>query len=147
MEHCNGIYDHSRKCVLARYGQRISGAESCLIVALFDNPPSDPARNALEKSAEALGWGNDAVAFVETDGIDPPELLWMVEGMDPVAVVLAGRASARSFFAANRMPYCNDDSPRVLCREIRQIPDFEKLMETPDGKQRIWAILKTLPHA
>ncbi|MGN0262323.1 MAG: hypothetical protein ACI4B9_05710 [Eggerthellaceae bacterium] len=146
MEHGSGIYDFARKSVISRFSQHIHGAESGLIAALFATAPSPQAQNALEKSALAIGWGSEAVCFVETDMLEPSDLLQIVEGMDPVAVVLASASSAQAFFAAYHLQPVEEERLSVLCREVRIIPRFEELMETPDGKQRIWAALKTLPR-
>lgn len=146
MEHGNGIYDFPRKSVFSRFPQHVHGAESGLIAALFPIEPSPQAQNALEKSALALGWGAEAVCFVKTDGLDTQELLQIVEGIDPVAVVIASARSAQAFFAAYHMQPTEAESFTALCREVRLIPCFDRLMESPEGKQRIWAVLKTLPR-
>lgn len=146
MEHSSGIYDFARRSAISRFSGHIHGAESGLIAALFPSAPSPQARNALEKSALALGWGSEAVCFVETGGLEPSDLLQLIEGIDPVAVVLAGESSAQAFFAANHTQHFEGECLTVLCREVRLIPRFEELMETPDGRQRIWAVLKTLPR-
>lgn len=146
MEHGNGIYDFPRKSIFSRFPQHVRGAESGLIAALFSDVPSPQAQNALEKSASALGWGAEALCFVETDGLDPSDLLQIIEGIDPVAIVLASESSARAFFSAYHMQPAEGTCFTALCREARLIPRFEELMKSPDGRQRIWAALKTLPR-
>ena len=146
MEHGNGIYDFPRINAFSRFSRHLHGAESGLIAALFPAEPSPRAQNALEKSALALGWGAEAVCYVETDGLDAQELLQIIEGIDPVAVVIASASSAQAFFAAYHLQPIGNERFTALCREVRSIPCFEELMESPDGRQRIWAVLKTLPR-
>ena len=78
--------------------------------------------------------------------LDAQELLQIIEGIDPVAVVIASASSAQAFFAAYHLQPIGNERFTALCREVRSIPCFEELMESPDGRQRIWAVLKTLPR-
>lgn len=147
MENSTGIYDHSRKLIRSRYGDRIHGSSESLILGISHRGLSESAEGALVKSAQSLNWGGNAVAFARTDGLAPGELMELVEGLDPVAVVIADEESAQAFFLAYRIEATQAPAFRVLGREIRLVTRFESLMKTLNGKQQIWATLKTLPRA
>ena len=70
----------------------------------------------------------------------------LVEGLDPLCIVIADRASGAVFSKAYQERCPLDAAGRVLGRSIVAFTSFASLLETPADKQRAWALLKTLPR-
>lgn len=147
MEGNTGIYDYSRRLVTERYEGRIHGAREALILGLSCERLPEDVEEALRKSVHSLGWGDDSASFALVEGLSPNEAFELIEGLDPVAIVIADEGAARIFFAAYRIGETSAPAFRVLGREIRLVPEFAKLINTLNGKQKIWSVLKTLPRA
>ena len=143
MDSTSNIYGYSRHEMLREHGARISGSQSGLFLALCKADLVADARVALTKSAESLGFGPDGATFLavdEPDLLSSESLMRVVEGLDPLCIVLADQQAAALFAEA----YCIILPAQAS--EIRLLPQLEEMMATPAGKQLAWAALKTLPH-
>ncbi len=78
--------------------------------------------------------------------LDGDALRMLVEGLDPLCIVIADRASGAVFSKAYQERCPLDAAGRVLGRSIVAFTSFASLLETPADKQRAWALLKTLPR-
>lgn len=143
-----GPYSAGRAHVFRAYGQFISGNDAGLFVVLAGADCTDAAREALAKSAQALGYGADGVTFVSVAGqeLSGDALYEVVEGLDPIALVCAGEEATRLFSQAYRLQAAPHAAQRVQGREVRLLPQIAQNMETPQGKQLVWHALKSLPR-
>ena len=149
MDSTSNIYGYSRHEMLREHGARISGSQSGLFLALCKADLVADARVALTKSAESLGFGPDGATFLavdEPDLLSSESLMRVVEGLDPLCIVLADQQAAALFAEAYCIILPAQASFRTFGREIRLLPQLEEMMATPAGKQLAWAALKTLPH-
>ncbi len=143
------IYGYSRERMLREYRTHVSGAEASLFLAICASTLSDEAKLALTKSAESLGYGPDGATFLLVDvpaELSPDQLSTIVEGLDPLCIVLADAQAASLFAQAYRIALPSRAAMRAFGREVRLLPQLGELMKTPAGKQRAWAALKTLPR-
>lgn len=108
------------------------------------------ARTAIAKSAEALGYGPAGATFLclkEEDGsLDPDQLFQAIEGLDPLCVVAVDAEAAHACAQAYRAEISPQVRCRVFGRETRAFDNLESMLESPEGKQRVWSLLKTLPR-
>lgn len=94
----------------------------------------------------AGGDGASAPIAPTAPTLDGDALRMLVEGLDPLCIVIADRASSAVFSKAYQERCPLDAAGRVLGRSIVAFTSFASLLETPADKQRAWALLKTLPR-
>ena len=142
----SNIYEANGSLVWDLYADYVSGSHSTLACAIGSREASEAARHALESSMAALGYGG-ALAFVTLDVDDIPlgdvDLFTLVEGIDPLAIVATDAAAAARLARAYRQ---NIEACRIFCRNGVAFRDLDGMLETPEGKQRAWALFKKLPH-
>lgn len=143
-----GPYSAGRAAVLGAYESCISGNDAGLFVVVFGPDCGDASREALCKSASALGYGPDGVTFVDLSArsLSAAELYEVLEGLDPIVVVCAGAEAVRQFSEAYRCQVAPHAAQRVQGREVRAFPQIDGQMESNEGKQAVWRALKSLPH-
>lgn len=124
----------------------MSGAHAGLICVVGTEPPSQPARDALESSAKALGYGDGAITFVVAEELEQHALFTLIEGLDPLCIVAADGRCAALLGQAYRTSVPAGKATRLLGRTAVAFLDFESLLETPKDKQIAWALLKKLPR-
>lgn len=142
------MFEVTGESVLTLYGSHLTGTPASTLLVLSEKPLSDEAREALEKSAASLEFGEAPVAqaVLEGDGarLGAEDVRTILEGIDPVAVVAADAFAGETLSAAYRTPITLDAANRLLGRTAVVFEDFEALMKTPADKQRAWALLKKL---
>lgn len=94
----------------------------------------------------AGGDGASAPTAPTAPTLDGDALRMLVEGLDPLCIVIADHASGAVFSKAYQERCPLDAAGRVLGRSIVAFTSFASLLETPADKQRAWALLKTLPR-
>jgi hypothetical protein len=149
MNDARNIYAHDRSRVWDEFAANLSGSREGLFVAVCTASTSEEARTAIVKSAQALGYGADGVTFVTIDAtgtrLTAPQLIDIVESMDPLCVVAADAGSTLLVAEAAQKLVEPNEPTRLNGREVRAFDDLNDLMQTPAGKQKAWALLKTLP--
>lgn len=78
--------------------------------------------------------------------LTPHDLLTIIEAIDPLCVVLADHESTKAASAGYNVALSLEAKERLLGRGCCCFENFEDLLTTPEGKQKAWACLKTLPH-
>lgn len=152
----NNIYEVNARSVLDIYGSyiRATGGETLLAVSM--EPLSARAEEALLKSAAGLGFGARALAFVALDSFDPEsadgemtlgpaDTFALVEGLDPLSVIVADSQAASVFGHAFRVPVSLDAFSRAAGRAVVAFRSFDSMLDDPSEKQRAWALLKKIP--
>ena len=142
-------YAYSRQCMLRSFRAHITGASSCLFCVVRTGQLSEDATYALVKSAESLGYGPDGATFITIDAQEPlsaSKLFRLVEGIDPLCIVVADAPSLHLFEQAYHETLPPQPVARVFGREVRLLPTLGELVQSPAGKQQAWAALKTLPR-
>ncbi|EOS50404.1 hypothetical protein D5273_05370 [Enterorhabdus caecimuris] len=142
------MFEVTGESVLVLYGSHVTGTPASTLMVLSATTLSAAAQGALEKSATSLEFGNAPLVLVVAEAdegkLGAEDVRTIVEGLDPVALVAADALSAELLSAAYRMPVALDASNRLLGRTAVIFEDFEGMMDTPEGKQRAWALLKKL---
>lgn len=131
------------------FGGWLDGPRQATLLAISQGQLSDLARNALERTFEALGWGKDACTFLSwPPGMpDGNALFAAVEGLDPTVLVIADEDVGDLLGSSCRCPVPYDACARFFGRECCAFRSFERMLESPQLKQKAWACLKRLPRA
>ena len=161
----SNIYSASADEMRVVFDEYLSGPESCVVMALSARPLDAVARNAIGKSLESFGYGEDACTFatlfpkdgglaLESEGadgegagigLDAQALFLLVEALDPVCLICADAESAAVLGEAYRVSYGMDTPARVFGRSAVVFRDFAAMLQTDGGKQQAWRLLKSLP--
>ncbi len=155
----SNMYEANAQHALEQYGEFISGTGGEILLAISEDILSDEATQALDSSAAALGYGKRACAHltiqVPTGGataehsckaLNARDMMDIVEGLDPVAIVAADGNAAALLCEAYRVEPAYDEVLRILGRTVVAFRNFESMLETSADKQRAWALLKKLPQ-
>lgn len=144
----NNPYEFNARATLQLYGAFVEGRPGSTLAVVSGTPLSEAARKALEASAERLGFGRDACAWVvlsaEGENLGASDLHTLVEGLDPTAVVAADGDAASLLSQAFDATLVINAANRAACRTVVALSDFEAALEDPDAKQKAWAVLKKL---
>ena len=128
---------------------------SCITLILSMRPLGKPARTAIDNSLVALRLGDGGRIYAtllpihaEVEGADIPldaqSLFLLVEGLDPLRIIASDQASSKLLADAYRTPLPPDASVRIFGRPSAVFRNLERLIETDSGKQKAWALFKTL---
>lgn len=143
------MYTSGQDEARALFDAFIAGSTDNLLCAVASRELDAAAQEALNSTAEALGYGANAFTFVtlSSDGIelDPISLFTLLEGIDPLLVVFADDASRTLAETAYRCSIASHAESRLFGRPAVAFQDFSAMLATQDGKQRAWSLLKTLP--
>lgn len=142
------MFEVTGESVLTLYGANVTGTPTSTLLVISQAALSETALSALEKSATSLEFGAAPLAVLTVEGsegsVGAEDVRTIVEGLDPVALVVADAFAAELLSAAYRIPVTLDAPNRLLGRTAVIFEDFEALMETADDKQHAWALLKKL---
>ena len=152
----SNIYEAGAADIRALFEAYVDGNSSRIALALSESPLAQPARDAVEKSLAAFGYGNEACSFatlrpydptVEGGDIelDPQSIFLLVEALDPIMIVIADEKTARLVAQAYRAAYDLDAPARVFGRPTAVFRNLPELVSTDEGKQKAWRILKAFP--
>lgn len=169
----NTMYAIARNTMLEHYAHYVdnnSGANDFLFCVVSQVPLSATAKNALANSAQALGYSATGCFFVTlspvqtTPVLEPKQLFSLLEGIDPLVLVVADASAMHAIEQAYRLSHSAAHQEkegtarkqrsctlapytytRVLGRDTVSFSSFEDLLQTPQLKQKAWALLKKLP--
>lgn len=138
------------------FGDYLQGDATCYAFVMSSSTLSELARDAIEKSMQAFGYDEGGCAFTtltptgadaQADAItlDASAVFMLVEGLDPLFVIATDAQSCSALGAAYRSDVPLDSPTRLFGRPAAGFADLDQLLQTPQGKQRAWKVLKTLP--
>lgn len=151
----SNMYEVSLTEAWDRYGARLDGAFECPALVVSSTILPDQAKNALSSSIEALGYGKAACTFfvigaiaepAAADSLTDADLFSVIEGLDPLVLVIADEEAASACSRAYRNDVVVPDKGRLLGRDVVGFKNFAAMLETPQDKQRAWGLLKRLPR-
>ena len=142
------MFEVTGESVLTLYGSNVTGTPLSALMVVSETPVGEAALEALEKSAASLDFGSAPLALLVAESPDgklgAEDVRTIAEGLDPVALIATDAFAAELLSAAYRTPLTLDAPNRLLGRTALIFEDFEALMETPETKQKAWALLKQL---
>ena len=124
----------------------------CVVLAISSAPLGPLERNAIEKSLVALGFGEESCTYAllappsEDDAVrlDARALFLLVEGLDPLRIIAADAKTLDLLADAYRMTVAPDSAMRIFGRPSACFENLAVLLQTDAGKQKAWAVFKTL---
>lgn len=141
-------YESNARGVLQLYGAFVEGTPDCTLAVVSSAPLSQQARSALRASAERLGYGEDACAWIvlanEAGELGASDVLSVVEGLDPFGVVATDARAVAQLSAAFDTSMKVGASNRAACRTVAALADFEAALQDAEAKQKAWSVLKRL---
>ena len=145
------IYACTRDAIAKRFAAHFEGPRSALFLVVAEKNIEKAAREALDKSARALGW-DEGASFVwvqngEGGRLSQAELFEVIEGLDPLCVVLVGKDARELATASFQCDIPTLGHFRLFGREACAFDNFESLLASETGKQTAWALLRALPKA
>jgi hypothetical protein len=142
------MYEVSADTTLTLFSAFLEGSPASTLLVISTAPLPAAAREALAKSAIALNFGNAPVSFAtlksELGELGPGDLMTLIEGMDPLALIAADTTAAEKLSAAYHSPVQVETLNHLLGRPTLIFQDLAALMESAQGKQAAWALLKKL---
>lgn len=142
------MYEVNAESVLEAYASFVEGRPADTVLVASSEPLDETARTALARSTAQLGYGEGAIAWLRLTAegmtLGPQELATIVEGVDPLALVLADKDSISLFSRAYRCDLKADAATRVLGRRVAAFDGFSSMLGDDEAKQRAWALLKRL---
>lgn len=142
------IYEFNAELALERFGAFVDGDANDVLVAISSHTLGATAQNALEASAEQLGFGRDAWAWVVLDTgtsrLEASNLRMLVEGLDPIALVACDGSAASTLSEAYSTQMKMDSTNRIACRTVAAFNNFESMLTSNEAKQKAWRVLKEL---
>lgn len=140
-------YSYARARIWGERDDLLSGCRNGYVLVVSSRALSDDAHTALCKSMAALGYGTDACTYLVAtpQGLPPDACRSVVEALDPRILIAGDAAAADLLAAAYREPFPLLHQVHLFGRPARAFESIDRLMESQDGHQTIWAALKTLP--
>ena len=164
----SNIYGASAESMRELFADYVSGNDSSVILVIASTQPAASTQDALEKTFYALGFGHDACTYAqllpvmpaeeaenptsstssvdEPLALDPQALFLLVEGLDPICLVVCDTQAREALCATYRTTIEEDSPARIFGIQAAVFANLDALISTDDGKQKAWSILKLLPH-
>lgn len=148
-ESAENPYAISRHKVQEAYRVYLSGAGEGLFVTVSTSTLTANAHTALERTAEALGYGKEGTAFLTVDAaeptLSPTQLLAVIEGLDPLCIVICDKETVSLCAQTYRQDIPIARRIRLFGRDACAFDDLSGLIAYEQGKQQAWHLLKQLP--
>ena len=150
----SNMYRAATDEIRALFGDLVEGSGDETVLVASSTPLSEAARDAIMKSVSALGYGDQACAFVhiysKEDGslaLGADDLRTVVEGFDPLCLIITDKATSQLMATGYRQAIPPQGTCRVFGRDAVVFTAFESMLGTSEEKQRAWALLKRLPRS
>lgn len=138
-------YDITASEIFALFEDHLEGASDRPFLVLSHAMLQPTAKDAIEKSLDALGFGPEVCTFATLgDAIDDQALFSLVEGLDPVHVIVTDDAAGTSVNDAYRMALAPNAPNRIFGRQSVVFENLEALIEDEPGKRKAWELFKQL---
>ena len=138
------IYAYARMHQMDVHADRVCGSKDGLVLVVFTEEPASEARNALEKSFDAIGYDARSCAYAGLAGLEPGAVFELVEGIDPLVLVACDAQAAELCAQAARQPFPALQPTRLFGRDARAFAHLNEMLSTETDRQRVWHALKSL---
>lgn len=145
----SNIYEVNALSVLEAFAGYVEGDPEDLLMVIATESQSNEVRSALSNTAARLNYGQ-FITWVNINGDDvslgPQELMTVVEGIDPLAIVALDAASITLLEETYRCALVPDAYSHVFGRRVVTFTNFATLLTNEDDKRRAWGLLKKLAY-
>ncbi|MBQ9022056.1 MAG: hypothetical protein IJ113_08645 [Eggerthellaceae bacterium] len=144
----DNIYSFTRAEIARHYEAFFEGPTEAFFLVVCSRSLSQNAHDALEKSAAALGWTTGpSLVFADTDTLSKADIYKIIEGLDPVCLVLLGSEVQAKVADAYNCDVPTQGRFRLFGREACAFSDLDAMLEKESSKQAAWGLLRSLPQA
>lgn len=146
------MYEVGQHATWDLFDEFLEGNPHGIVAVIGMRQLAEAARTACQNSMSALGYGKGACTFVclqpdgQSERLDPAAVRALLEGLDPLCIIVADAESAAVMAQAYEQSIALDRPNRILGRDVAAFRNLSALMDTPQNKQRAWALFKTLPR-
>lgn len=139
------LYGRYRDIVWEQRASKLSGNPHALICVISSQALPETTSAALTKSFAAIGYGEEPCTYLTlSDDIDDKQLFSIVEGLDPIIVVIADSNAIELCQKAWRQPIPVHAQAKAFGRKARAFSDLNAWVADDKNKQRVWGLLKSL---
>ncbi len=149
----SNIYEVNARNVLEAYAEFLDGTPDSLLVVVSEQVPNSEMQDAINNSAKRLGFKQD-IAWLQLYAkneaannnlsLGAKDLMSIIEGIDPIALIVLDSASVGLLSEAYRCKIPKNAHCRVFGRNAVTLCNFADMLKDDDLKQRAWALLKKL---
>lgn len=152
MEKVN-IYEINAYQALVRFERFIEGSTNDLLLVISSANLANPSREAIQSTAEKLGYGRSRISWASILGrmpqeepvpMSPDNLHLLIESIDPAGIIVTDIGAMSILSEAYGIGLEADSSNRVACRTCATFSNFETMLNDSDSKQKAWRVLKNL---
>ena len=166
----SNMYAISAEGTWTHFSEHLSGVCAGLWCVVSTQELNELAKNALEKSAAALGYKQDACTYFvlkskqarKNEGeflgegstapsnenastLSDKDIVLCIEAADPLCLLATDAEAASTLSRAYEQNFFINTPTRILGRCALAFTNFEALLEKPEDKQKAWKLLKKLP--
>ena len=149
------VYGASAEEIGELFTDYLEGGAANPAIVVSAQPLVPVARNAIEKSLESFGFNDRACSYVTliphnsaSEGgdivLDAQALYLLIEGLDPLFLVVTDKQSAETIALAYRAAFDLDAPTRLMGRPCAVFENLAQLLSTNEGKHVAWKVLKRL---
>ena len=138
------IYERQRQEECAPYAQHFEGSINALFCVVSSQPVSEPARAAVLATAKRGGFSATDIVWIRTVELEPPDLMHLVEAIDPLCAVVLDQRAAEVVSRAYNQPIKLAECDFLLGRPCAAFVDFARMLETDERKQQAWSLMKEM---
>ncbi len=154
------LYERVAQQHVSRFSGGYDGSANAAALVVSSREPSDAARAALAASFRTLGYASTSIGWAlcasaatpsapesDTDTIQPKDgdLFTLIEAICPLCVVSLDRDAAKALSHDFNTPLPLEARTLLMGHACICFQDFDSLLSDDEGKQKAWALLKTLP--
>jgi hypothetical protein len=140
------MYTFNADAMLQNYQEHIDASANICTLVISIGKVGEYARNAIERSAASLDFGEIGWACIggseEQSQLTARDIWLLVEGLDPLRVVVCDKVATELFASAFKTKATHDSFCRIMCRNVVCFDDLDKLVQT--DKQKVWALFKQI---
>lgn len=149
----SNMYANTLEDTWVLFADYLTGHHDALIAVVSETPLSKRAHEALQNTCAQLGYGKAAGTFVSLSGAEEgeypllsgKELFALLEGLDPLFIIITDDEAVRRVANAYRTDIPLDKRSRFFGREVRAFSAFESMLSDDASKQIAWKLLRSLP--
>ncbi len=163
------LYERVAQQHVSRFTGAYAGSVNAAALVVSSREPSDAAKTALVASFRTLGYSSPSIGWVrcaaaapaatpaspgdetQTEPADCPaqakngDLFTLIEAICPLCVVSLDRQAATALSHDFNAPLPLEARTLLMGHACICFQDFDSLLSSDEGKQKAWALLKTLP--
>ena len=138
------VYERQIQAECASFTASFEGSLNALFCIIFSKPITGATREALLATAKRGGFSASDIVWMNTEALEPPDLMHLIEAIDPLCAVVLDQRAAETLSRAYNQPIKLAECDFILGRPCAAFVDFERMLETEERKQQAWSLMKEM---